>query len=366
MALRDLPVNPHHVYIKQVADGGYFEEFDRIYSPMWTSGAYGPYASRVGTSSTGPSPSGCLHLAEAERKAIGKLIDDSGSAINSNLMQDLAQIGPTARTIGDAATRIALALKAVKARAFRSAINILWTGSGLTPKWGKLTLRTGQSTADNWLALQYGWKPLIQDVHEAMNSLAMFYQRQQYITRRLNVSATVRKHQWGLNRLQNDPSTPECGSWSEETKSTCRYVVDFSVDDRLVAFLSQTGFTNPINLMWEVLPYSFVVDWFLPIGPYLESLTAFQGLTFKKGCKTQFTRTGNFYSSSYSGISYNGDPAYKQALGGGCSITQLRLDRSQVNSWPRLEAPVLKNPASLVHAANGLALLRGVFRGRGA
>lgn len=32
------------------------------------------------------------------------------------------------------------------------------------------------------------------------------------------------------------------------------------------------GFTNPAAVLWEATPFSFVVDWFLPIGDYLKTL----------------------------------------------------------------------------------------------
>jgi hypothetical protein len=32
------------------------------------------------------------------------------------------------------------------------------------------------------------------------------------------------------------------------------------------------GLLNPAAVAWELLPFSFVVDWFLPVGRYLEGL----------------------------------------------------------------------------------------------
>jgi hypothetical protein len=34
--------------------------------------------------------------------------------------------------------------------------------------------------------------------------------------------------------------------------------------------LRQMGLGNPASILWERLPYSFVIDWFIPIGNYLE------------------------------------------------------------------------------------------------
>ena len=43
--------------------------------------------------------------------------------------------------------------------------------------------------------------------------------------------------------------------------------------------LGQLGFDNPALIAYELMPYSFVVDWFYNIGDYLQSQTALAGLS---------------------------------------------------------------------------------------
>jgi hypothetical protein len=40
---------------------------------------------------------------------------------------------------------------------------------------------------------------------------------------------------------------------------------------------SRMGLVNPLSIAWEVVPFSFVVDWFLPVGNFLENLTSLAG-----------------------------------------------------------------------------------------
>jgi hypothetical protein len=40
------------------------------------------------------------------------------------------------------------------------------------------------------------------------------------------------------------------------------------------------GVVNPLSIAWEVIPFSFVVDWFIPVGQVLEACTATMGLSF--------------------------------------------------------------------------------------
>lgn len=41
---------------------------------------------------------------------------------------------------------------------------------------------------------------------------------------------------------------------------------------RALAYLSMLGFDNPARTIWELVPFSFVLDWFIPVGDFLEQL----------------------------------------------------------------------------------------------
>jgi hypothetical protein len=94
--------------------------------------------------------------------------------------------------------------------------------------------------------------------------------------------------------------------------------------------LNQLGLLNPASLVWELVPWSFVVDWFCPIGPVLNAMTAPAGLTFVTGtlsCKvtqkgsyethwtvwdeyanTNVPATGETYNNSYTRSVYGSWP----------------------------------------------------------
>lgn len=38
------------------------------------------------------------------------------------------------------------------------------------------------------------------------------------------------------------------------------------------------GLQDPLGVAWELTPWSFVVDWFVPISTYLDTLNTFSGL----------------------------------------------------------------------------------------
>jgi hypothetical protein len=125
----------------------------------------------------------------------------------------------------------------------------------------------------------------------------------------------------------------------------------------LDAFLKQIGFDNPISLAWEILPYSFVLDWFLPIGDFLDGLNRWKGLSFVSGWEVQFTRKTTLADIYY----YFEDSTRVQCRYGNWSSDAVLLDRSALNDFPQVQWPSWKNPVSVTHAANALALMRVAF-----
>jgi hypothetical protein len=56
-----------------------------------------------------------------------------------------------------------------------------------------------------------------------------------------------------------------------------------------MSFARQMGLANPLEIIWERIPWSFVIDWFIPIGTYLNLIGQ---VPFMKGrwCRTSSMR----------------------------------------------------------------------------
>jgi hypothetical protein len=174
-------------------------------------------------------------------------------------------------------------------------------------------------------------------------------------------SQEFRQHE----RLWTNEVVPvSIGYWTIYQVTRVRYGIHYTMPSPLIAFLATTGFTNPINLGWELIPFSFVLDWFLPVGQYLEALSAWDGLDFKQGYKTTFTKREIRGIISFAG-------QYNSQLGsdrweldqGAYARDEVLLSRQKLVSFPSPTIPSFKNGISTTHALNGLALLRAVFRG---
>lgn len=115
-----------------------------------------------------------------------------------------------------------------------------------------------------WLEGRYGWRLLCKDIEDIAYTLltldTKFHERQKWVE---EVNLT-----W-----------EEDLSYSEETANDKRIYSDIrsinaSVRGLLVAdFIPAKISVNPFVTGWEVIPYSFVVDWFLGVGQAISALS---------------------------------------------------------------------------------------------
>lgn len=357
LELGQLPVNPHHVLIWTRRDAGTYFNEEWLDLEGYGTGYFHPYTRQMGTSHAGPDI-GVAHASSQRNKAIQRLRERAVGE-TQNLSETVATLNQTFGMIGNMIGRIAGSLKDLKSGNFQGAIGQLFNTGRRNFRYG--SPRFTKDLASNWLELQYGWKPLINDVHYVLEALGKRDLANATMATARS-SATSRSAQSGV--LRQGPSTDVLGGWSAVTSTTTRLGVRFKVQDPFRAFLSQSGFTNPVSLGWELLPFSFVFDWFLPVGSYLESLDSWGGLVFMDGFESTFTRLQTAYSQDYEGYhatNMNEPPTRYTTVKGAFWTEAVLFDRARLTSFPSMDLPTIKSPFSLGHALNGMALLRQVF-----
>lgn len=169
----------------------------------------------------------------------------------------------------------------------------------------------------------------------------------------------LRRRWTPIKTNDSDPTT--IGNFFTDSREVCRLGLRFRLASPLVAFLAQTGFTNPVNLAWELLPFSFVVDWFLPIGPYLETLSQWDGLEFLDGYQTNFLRKRSLGRTYFSGKYKASSEGWHTDRYGLYSSSWIKHTRVRLLSFPGAHLPELRSGLSTTHALNSLALLRVTF-----
>lgn len=122
--------------------------------------------------------------------------------------------------------------------------------------------------AQRFLQYTYGWTPLMLDTYGLSELL---YQR---IEEGLYIYVDVKKTSRHLFSSPDYPGTP-----LSEDLLVLRGQARYKVDSTYLRTLSQSGITNPALLIWELVPYSFVIDWVINIGDYLATLDALTGVS---------------------------------------------------------------------------------------
>lgn len=277
-----------------------------------------------------------------------------------NLVQAYAERSQTARLIGDTATAIAGMLVNLKKGRIREAASCV----GLTVSkrrqarirkhWIDNQYSVDQRMSNGVLQLQYGWRPLLQDIYGSAELLAQKKMRE--------VRNTVRSRSRDTESSQSQVTVfGGVGTLTFKNRiyREVSFRAHFATSSDMVHTLSQVGLTNPALIAWELTPWSFVIDWFLPVGNYISSLDATLGLTFLGGSRTVFTREICECTASYSGKMDRSTSS--EYIGYSVSAGErVTTDRTVLSAWPSPQLPAFKNPVSFEHAINGVALLLGL------
>jgi hypothetical protein len=248
----------------------------------------------------------------------------------------------TASLLGDTASRLARTVHALRRGETRNAMRHL----GISAQRRQ---PRGSNWTSNWLQLQYGWKPLLSDVYGAADALSKRPKGDWRVTAKATRSQTTTGFQ----------------QWNDAGAGTCRAKATISAMTRIDALpqnealisLASLGITNPLSIGWELVPYSFVVDWMYPVGDWLESLDALLGYTSAYAStsvlyKGEWSGRGRYMRTSPSSYIDNNYVESKRVV---------KLDRVASSGVPLPTLPRFKDPRSLGHMANGLALLSQAF-----
>jgi hypothetical protein len=291
-----------------------------------------------------------------------------------NLGVAAAEFKKTCNTVADTVRRLASAYGAVKRGNIGGALGVLGGGgqrrggggggSGGGDRGGRrrgplqgVPPNSGDAAKD-WLSIQYGWKPLLSDVFGGLEEMA----------NTLNFTPPKNKVTSGIIGEWDDLSfvipaiASHCPPCRAERKLhvTLKGAIEYEVGSEGLQFLTRTGVMNPLAVAWELVPYSFVVDWFLPVGSYLNNLDYNHGLVFKRGWLT--TKVEGSWKVRPIPGTYVNPAGFVSTWSGGAGDSNVKyFAREILAGFPPVHFPPFKDPISLKHATNALALLRTAF-----
>lgn len=156
-------------------------------------------------------------------------------------------------------------------------------------RWGKAakalgldgkSVRSGKSVGNRWLEYQYAWRPLMADIQGSMEEIQKGFQSE------AQLFSAVRNVTRAISPLDFPELTSTTEYGERLAKESLKAKVYFRVSDAELRKLTGIGLLNPLQVAWETVPFSFMVDWLLPVGDFLEALDAVRGLTFVAGSRT--------------------------------------------------------------------------------
>lgn len=211
----------------------------------------------------------------------------------------------------------------------------------------------GSSPENAWLQYQYGWLPLLSDIYGGVELLQMGFRSQQAL---FSVERTITQ--------ALDPARfvrPASGNQlvtSGEASESCKVKL-FGCVTADTHILASLGLINPLSLAWELLPFSFVIDWLVPIGTWLESLTATVGVTFAGGFRTDMVSAGVEGELTYLSTVGGSNPLNYHSFEG--RFPAIRMDvmamkRTTYSTWP-WALPYWRNPFNTTRIVSAVALL---------
>ncbi len=219
----------------------------------------------------------------------------------------------------------------------------------------------GKNTPQSWLELQYGWTPLLSDVLGSAEAMAEAVS----LGRRFNI--TVRGSAKLVEPWEVEVLQPGMLGYNYRGSTTerCEVIATYQLPANLLPSLSSLGLTNPLEIAWELVPYSFVIDWLLPIGDWLHVLDAGAFLQFKEGSTSHMLRKTAFGRAFVDpdGHPYRHNQTVRTIAPG--KLQWYNFQRNVNTSPPAVHLPSLKNPLSLGHVANAMSLLASSFSRRG-
>jgi len=248
-------------------------------------------------------------------------------------------------------------------RAFRSLGEII----SLARRARRLVVRNPSLLISNvWLSMKYGWLPLYSDVYNLLDWQYHHIENGIPIVGRAQRTSRTLATGWrmGLNSKSSARITGE-------TKYKCEVKAWVGVQNSDLYNLSRVTSLNPLSIAWELVPFSFVVDWFVDVGGYLSNLEASfgTGLVFKYGYITEVVRQTADAQASGKWTKVSLNPPYNTEISTGDEFyvekhLKVVKQRSVLTGFPRADFPAYKIKMGSQRIMSAAALLRTVLLGR--
>lgn len=190
-----------------------------------------------------------------------------------NFSETILEARSTGRQMDRTLRTLMKSIKALRRGQFRKAAHMLGGRPSQIP----------ETVAGGFLAWKLMAEPLVSDIFNGSEAILDLLGRNET---RIRVTAERKMN------MPVDLASYVSGHRFDGTHvDGCKVGITASIEDGFVQGLKTVGLINPIKAGWDAVPLSFVLDWFVDVGGFLESFSATHGLTYEHGYKTRYVKS---------------------------------------------------------------------------
>jgi len=225
---------------------------------------------------------------------------------------------------------------------------------------GLKDVRLLENIRDGWMEIQFGIKPLVYDINDAATALdETIFERSNGLLVTAKAGHTVRGTIVVPCPIANAPFQTHLVC---DTVASCHISATYKVPTEGVSRLTTFGLDNAPAIFWEATRLSWMADYALGVGDWLQSFTAANGLEYIDGSMSSVQRCTAVAVQHYD---LRADNVWGRKPGTqGVVLDSGRFVRDLLPSGilPAI-APQIKSKMSLVKLANSLSALSTLFGG---
>lgn len=200
----------------------------------------------------------------------------------------------------------AVQVQAAAARIYSSGFDALTSGSEFTKVLKMFVgikkrlinlIRTGR-VDKLWLEGRYGWRTLIFDIQELNEALTEFSEARELYTQYAYDTLATNDTVTTPNReifLPGTYAADNIGNRRFGYKLRYDQSLNISMKGTVSALIKPDQFSfNPVVTAWELVPFSFVIDWFVNVGQWIQALSfdlSAEKFSACEGIRIDVTRT---------------------------------------------------------------------------
>lgn len=225
-------------------------------------------------------------------------------------------------------------------------------------------LNAEKAILKGWLMNQFAVKPLVNDLVSSVQALD-YWQNERQMPLRLTVKKGARR-QWRTPRVSWVTNHVPNGKVEEgfHLLADVRQHISgvFEIEPGTERTLQMLGLTNGPSVAWELIPFSWLVDYGLGVGDWIKQMTRMDHMVWVEGAESRLITV----TTDNGEVSLRPEaPTRVAPEEGRCFVSGGRFSRRVMNSPPPAATmPLPKSRLGITQMANAMAALSGMANTR--